>query len=179
MCIRDRFLPIGFVRKHTGLQGQVIIHVEESFVPLLEECEFIFYHGHGQKIPLFIEEVIELNEGFLIKFDNINDPDAAAALSGHELFQDEQIVRRIVPTSSDQVEWQAKMDEFLAYSIVDAQLKAPVQITEIRSYPQQEIAVLLIDGEEKMVPLDPLLITSIDAEKKLIFMSLPEGIFDI
>lgn len=179
MAVLKQYLPIGFIRKHTGLHGQVVVHLEEPYIPLLEKSEFIFYHDYGQKIPLFFEEFIELNEGFLIKFEGINDPETAANLNSKELFQDRTIIQELFPDILERISWNDKVDELLEYSIIDPQIGEAMQILAIRSYLHQDLAVIQIDGVERMVPLDPQLIDSIDDEKKIIFTNFPEGIFDI
>jgi 16S rRNA processing protein RimM len=45
--------------------------------------------------------------------------------------------------------------------------------------PQQEIAVVVYQNKEVLIPLNEKLIVSIDEDKKVILMDLPEGLLTL
>jgi len=50
-------------------------------------------------------------------------------------------------------------------------------IVRIDAYPQQEMAIIIKDGTEILIPLHEQLMKSIDLDKKVVLMDLPEGLF--
>jgi len=75
-------------------------------------------------------------------------------------------------------------DEFLltdlkGFIVKDLSKGTLGEITEVRAFPQQHIAVLYFQGKEIMFPLNEDLISDIDMAKRILNVDLPEGLIDV
>jgi len=173
-----KFVRIGYIRKKVGLQGHLIISLEPQGLACLDYCDYMFYHAEGQKIPVFILNFDLGEDQHIIKFEDIDSPEVAAGLVGSELFQDEAIIAKYGGTEKEE-KWQSDLDYLVGYRIKDELHEEFISILEVREFPQQLMAVYVSGEDEKYLPLEDSLITSIDPENKIIYTRYPEGIFEI
>ena len=70
-------------------------------------------------------------------------------------------------------------DNMIGYKISDITTNTIHVILELREFPQQIMAVINTDKKELLVPLNDEFIDDIDHDKRIIQMSLPEGLLDL
>ena len=172
------FVEIGYTKKTHGVQGWLRVQVEPEYLEDLLSTSAIFLSIQGQSVPYFIESFDSRND-LLVKLEDINSKEAAAALSGKALSLREQ---DIIP--DDEREFELDEDE-LEYSFLTGfQLHTEERgqigaILEILEFPQQEMARLAVDEKEVLIPLHQDFIQSINEEQKQVTMNLPEGLLDL
>ena len=103
--------------------------------------------------------------------DNKKDSDI---LAGHDIFIPIDVVKPRHQRSPRNIK-----DKWDEYQLFDIRSNTTFTIERVEEFPQQLMAVVMIDERERLIPLSEQLISSIDKQKKLITMELPEGLLEI
>src|SRR5690606_41153158 len=107
-----------------------------------------------------------------VKFEDVNDEKDASSYVNLDVF-----LPRDVLSDLNHVEgggWHL----FVGYDVLDQQGKLLGTISDVDDSTLNVLFVLLNDGEELLIPATEDFITAVDEDKKIIEMSLPEGLFD-
>lgn len=176
---QQEYIAIGRVRKAHGITGEVKVSIEERYLEDFLKNERIFIEMKSSRMPYFISSVRGESE-MIVKLEEVDDRDAAIALHSKEIFLRKQDLvpddeREFEPEADDSVQY-----GFLnGYSVTDKTTGPAGVITEVVEMPQQEMAFVLHNGREVLVPLNESLIISIDRENRTLLMDLPEGLLEI
>ncbi len=168
------FVQIGQLKKHYGLNGALKSFIEDRFWEDLLNTEVVFVEIKGQKIPYFIEEIKEGTD-ILLKFEEVEDREAAAKLSGKPLF-----IR--VSDLSDQnaaLSFEDRLPGLVGFIIFTETGEEVGPISELIEMPMQMLALVEKNGEEVMIPLVEEFIGDILENEKKLIMILPEGLLDL
>ncbi len=168
-------IQIGFTKKTHGLQGELKIAVEEPFEDLFFQAERIFLEQKGAKVPYFIESVRGGGE-LIVKFEDINDKDAAMPLQSKPVFLPASEVPEETLLPIDPVTMYAGLE---GYRLIDQTLGEIGIIESIIAAPQQELAVLTYKGKEVLAPLNDRFVQNIDREARQVKGDFPEGLFEL
>ncbi len=165
---------IGNTLKPKGLNGELRVAIKDQYLELLPKLSVLFLNLNGTSVPYFPEQ-FNVDSG-LIKLEEVDTPETAKKLSSKEI-----LVRRedipFDPTSIGlEVTEYSHLKEF---TIVDELLGDIGTILDVLEYPQQEMALLEIDNHEVLIPLNDTYITSVDEDKRQVFMNLPDGLIDL
>ena len=159
---------IGFISKLNGYKGELVLITEADNV--VDE-KFLFLKMDGIPVPFFVEDIFEKSGNFIVKLEDISDEFFAQRFLNHDVFIEKKGKQRSAETFS--------AHELLDYHIVDASFGDLGPILRVEEFPQQEIAICLIKEKEIMIPLNAEFIDSIDDERKLVSVTLPEGLIDL
>ncbi len=168
------FTRVGSTGKVRGREGEIKLYVEEHFLPDVLEAEFLFIEANGNKVPQQVEHIRELQD-LLVKFVGIENPEAATQWASAEVFLPDDEISSGPEETKSGLEYQG----LRGYEIKDKTYGNLGKIREVREFPQQEMAVLEVDGKEILIPLNPVFLIDIDQKKKTVLMSLPEGLMDL
>ncbi len=156
---------LGRITKTYGYEGAVVVRSESGITGEPEQGEPVFVVIDGIPVPFFTREAFSPTpDTLVISFDDYLTTESVAALKGCE-------VRTAGEPGADD-----EMSELTGYTVTDANSSLTGVITSVIRNPGQLLAVVNTAGGEIYVPLHPDLILSVDQEKKLIEMSLPEGL---
>jgi 16S rRNA processing protein RimM len=171
----DRFVQIGSTGKVRGRDGEIKLFIEDRYLSTALEAEFLFIEIQGNKVPLEVEGMREVQD-ILVKFRNVDDPGQASKWSSAPVFlPDDEITEDIVDESESDLEYAG----LKGFSVVDKHLGTLGVIREIKEFPQQEIAVIEYAGKDVMLPLNPVFITHTDVLNKIVITDLPLGLLEI
>src|SRR5690242_9926636 len=76
---------IGLVLKPHGLKGEVTISIDAD-APDVSELESLFLEKDNRLIPYFIESISVRDAKAFVKFEDVNTPEEAKAISKHALY---------------------------------------------------------------------------------------------
>jgi len=176
-----KYIPIGFTKKCHGVKGDLKIQIEDQYLEDFVKANAVFILVKGRHVPYFIENIKDEND-LLLKLEEVDSKETANSLTSKELFlQPHQILKEeereliIEKKEEDQLEY----EKYIGFSIIDIELGAIGKIEEVVEFPQQEMAIILRDEKEILIPLHKNLIEKIEAEKQCIHMTLPDGILDL
>lgn len=169
------FIEVGKVKKTYGVDGQLRFYIKKAFEEDFLDVEVLFLEEKGQKIPYFIEE-INAESDPIVKLEDVNSKETAAKLSNTEVFLRKSDLKKV------DLESLAIADEFLylkGFQVKDETYGFVGEIMDILEMPFQVMSVVLFQDREVYIPLNEDLIKTIDAEKRIIEMMLPEGLLDL
>lgn len=167
-------INIGKTLKPYGIKGELKVAMEDEFLDLLPELSVIFIKLNGTAVPYFPEQVN--SDAALIKLEEVDSPEAAQKLSSKELLAR----REDIPFDPDSIVTDSLAFSHLKqFTIIDKEHGTVGIIIDVLEFPQQEMALLEIDGQDVLIPLNDSYITRVDEAKKQVFMDLPEGLIDL
>ena len=171
-----QYISIGRLGKTHGIEGFLKAAVDDRYLEDFFASELVFVDLKGQKVPFFIEDIQE-GHAILVKFEEYDDKEMAQELCGKELFLRPEDLLPEAERSANHED--NRFERFIGFAITDTSAGNLGQIEDIMELPQQFMAVVILKGKETLIPLHPDLILHIDEEKRLINMTLPEGLLDL
>ncbi len=169
---KDDCFEFGHIIKPHGLKGELWILLDVDFPDDYEELESVFLEQSGNLIPFFITDLHIKGERALIQFEDVDNYEAAAELTGSKLF----LPLSILPLLPD--------DQYYFHELVGMQVEddknGNVGIAkEVASRAGQDLLIVDKDGKEILIPMVDTILTSVHKSSKVIYVSLPDGLLDI
>ena len=170
---KESFVAIGYIRKGHGFSGHAKVVLYDGYENVLDDQSFVFVEIEGYHVPFLIEERQSTKE-LLLKFEFIDSVEELKKFQGSQLY----LLQKDVVTRQDDSNVQTDKT-LVGLTIIDAQLGALGKIERVDSYPQQEMAIVVKDEKEILIPLHEELIEEINESEGWIKMNLPSGLLDI
>ena len=170
-----KYEVIGRILKPFRNNGTLLAILDSGFEKDISKAKAIFIRVKGQPVPYFIESLEFEKELAYIKFEEFNGPEEIKLLNGSDLLLRDIDIKL---KKKKQIKGFSLTDieEFL---ISDKTSGKTARIISIEQFPQQLMAEVAIGESKVFIPLIENFITDINIDKKLIKMTLPEGIFDL
>ena len=168
----QKFIEIGKVKRGHGYKGHAKISVDELYEEDLVEQEFLFIEIDGYQVPFKIEEIV-LSKDAIVKLQNIDNPEQLNRYHNRSI----SLLKKDIVHAKDELDQYETYSSFTGLDVYDEKLGFIGQIDRIEEYPQQLIAIIIIEGKEIMIPLHPDLVKELDFDSKKVVMTLPEGLF--
>ncbi|MEM9545991.1 MAG: ribosome maturation factor RimM [Bacteroidota bacterium] len=162
--------PAGRLNKAFGIKGFIKVVPQKQFVEDLRKSSVWFIQKGTDTIPFFVE-LIEEEPHFLVKFEDVDNPESAKSITGCTIFlRDKDITIKADESETD-------LDKLIHFSVEDKNKVIGV-IDRIEEFPQQTMAFIQIDGKDIMMPLTPEFIMEINVDEKRMMVDLPEGFLE-
>lgn len=173
----DKLISIGFTKKMSGVKGELKVAVKDQYLEDYLQATVVFLKIQGKTAPFFIENH-NVSNSLLVKFEDINDRNAALPLTGKEMLLRE---KDLIPEEEREFEVTDNLlfRKYEGFVIIDKTAGKIGKIEEIVEFPQQEMAVVIYQENEIYVPLHEDLIVEIDDIEKNILVELPEGLLEL
>ncbi len=173
MIKKEDVYKIGLFNKPHGIHGEIsFTFTDDSFDE--SECDYLICKLDGIFVPFFVDEYrFRSDSSALIKLDGIDSAEKARMFTNVEVYFPIKYARQ---TSSDELTW----NFFVGCQVEDIHHGMIGTIVEV---DESTINTLFIieqaDGEELLMPAQEEFIMSIDHDKRLVTVELPEGLLDI
>jgi 16S rRNA processing protein RimM len=169
------YVEIGRIRKPHGLGGEVKGDIDERFLEDVAGIDAFFIDNKGEKMPYFIDYL--RGKGTLImKFEDVDTKEDASLFTSKALY----LRREDVSLSEEEINDTGLEFSYLeGYELHQEEVGKVGLIQEVEEYPQQEMATVKAVKKTFLVPLRAEWILSVDKNKKVVLMDLPEGLLDI
>jgi len=159
---------IGIITKTHGFEGAVAVKTLSGSMKEPKINEPVFVVIDGIPVPFFVRDVwYSGGDTMVLAFDDYTTPASVLMLKGCE-------VKYEAPKGVE-----TTPDLMIGYTICDANSSFAAVIISVDEQPGQILATVDLNGKEIFIPLHPDLILSVNHRKKLIKMSLPEGLVDV
>lgn len=168
MISKQDLISIGKTIKPHGISGEILCEfslvIDDDNLP-----KYFVIDDEGIMVPFFVES-FRGKAKFLafVTFEHIDDEAAARRLCGKEIFTDVDFDR-----NDEMPEY--GLSFLVGFAIVD---KLYGKIGEITDIDDSTINTLFV-VDNTLVPAQEEFITKIDANKRIIYTALPEGLLDI
>ena len=172
MITDNEIILAGKFNKPHGINGEIAATLDIDAD--LAEVKCVVTDIDGIYVPFFIENVRPKSaDTVLLSITGIDNETKAATLSNHPIY----LLRDDVDDIDDGDEDGFYAEDLIGYTIVDDRREAIGKIIDYNDSTENVLFVVTTtDGNEIFIPVADELIEEIDTEKKIIYMSLPEGI---
>jgi len=165
------YLKVGQLKKAFGVNGYIRFVIDRGYESDLIEASVWFCEIANSKVPFFVEG-IKQKPSPMIKFEEMNGPEDARRITGSTVYLRQKDVTYADTAKHDD----DGMLKFVGYDITLEDDTSVGRIVRIEEYPQQLMAVVLIEDDETLIPLVPDFIIDINIDERRIIMDLPEGL---
>ncbi|MBU0507064.1 MAG: hypothetical protein ABII18_03755 [bacterium] len=165
---KEMLIPIGEINREHGLKGYCKVYIYGGVLPTFhEEAHFILEKESERKQVIFIEEIKPIGRMFLVKFDCFKDSEEVVSWRKAILWCNKEYLVREDGALFD-FEWEG-------FILHDPQGHIVGTIQNVIYNPLKQF-VIIVNDEEKLVPVVDDWIVSCDTDKKEVVMDLPEGL---
>lgn len=162
------YLTVGFLRRPHGLRGEIIMDLHTDFPERLQRGRNMFVSE--EHTPVIVQSVREHQNGVLIKFDGIDDPETAGELRNQWVYVNSNDVPPLP-------EGRIYQHELFGFKVVDEQDNLLGELVEIIETGANNVYVVKGEsGGELLLPAIPSVILDLDAGRRLMRVHLLEGL---
>ncbi len=167
----EDFINVGFIAKTHGIEGNVVLKINDSFPDETYETDFVFIEIDGGLVPFKLIDInLRNNMTALLKLEDMDTDDLSKSLVACPVFFSKKDI------SSNDLDESVNIE---GYMLVDEKYGKVGLISEILNYKVNKLIQIYVGKKEILIPFSDELIVSIDNDKKEIIMNLPEGILDV
>lgn len=168
----DQCFQLGMVLKPHGLKGELYISLDTDYPEDYKEMESIFLLKNGKLVPFFIERIQIKHKEALLKFEDVEDKDAALALRG--------ITLHLPLTDLPELEGsQFYFHEIGGFQIEDVDKGMLGTVKEVFEAGHQDLIGMEYKGKEVLIPINDEVILLVDRENELLKVKLPDGLLEL
>ena len=169
------FVRIGATGKTRGIQGELKLYVDDAFIQAALSAEFLFLQVNGTMVPLFVEEIREIQD-VLVKFEGVDDPSQASYWSSLPVFLPNDEITLDTTVAPEELTTYSELKGFM---LTDLSLGQIGTIQEVKEFPQQEMALVHYNNRDVLIPLNPHFIVEISYDQRMLRVDLPEGLLEL
>lgn len=164
---------IGFIRKTHGVNGELVLEFESRFEESVADAGRFFLELDGLLVPFFMEE-----EGFrfktavtaIVKFMDVETEKYTKRLVGCPVFM---FTDEIIDEDEETLH-----SYLLNFEVEDTKLGKIGLIQHVDDYSGNIVLTVEYQGNEVLIPFSEDLLVSIDHNRKILVMNLPDGLMD-
>ncbi len=173
MIRRDEVYKIGKLGKPHGVKGEITFAISDDVFDRVD-ADYLVLDIDGILVPFFLEEYrFKNDENVLVKFEDIDTQEQARNYTGCEVY----FPRHLSDSDEENMTWA----EIIGFTLEDANTGKTVGT--IDSVDDSTINLLFEvttpEGKDLLIPASGELIEKVDADRKVIRISLPEGILNL
>ena len=168
----DACYQLGYVIKKHGTHGEVSVFIDADIPEEYSELESVFVEINKKLVPFFVESILIRGNKATIKFEDVDDQDAASDLKSCALYLP---LSTLPPLESDQFYYH----EIKGYEVEDQNHGNLGLITDVVTTTKQDLIVVDHGGKEVLIPVNDDIIEKVDHEKKLLYVTLPDGLLEV
>jgi 16S rRNA processing protein RimM len=169
MDVQD-FVEVGKIVKTHGVNGEVIVELDNPAI-LEDTTEPVVLEIEGLRVPFFIEQAKAVSaQRARIQFDCTRTEQRAKTLVGCRVL--------VSPDLLDDTDNEfSSPSALVGFNVID---KQHGDIGAIQSIDNLNINPIMVVGDkELLIPFHPEFVTKIDFRKRLVKVSIPEGLLNL
>jgi ribosomal 30S subunit maturation factor RimM len=156
---------VGRITKTYGYEGAVVVRMQGGITGEPKQGEPVFVVTDGIPVPFFVREAYcPAPDTLIVSFDNYLTAESVVSLKGCEI---------IIPGEKEEDD---ELQELAGYILTDTVSGFSGRVIAVISNPGQMLAEVASPAGVILVPLHPDLIIAVDRRRRIIEMSLPEGL---
>lgn len=171
MIREEELVRIGRFTKPHGIKGEIALALDIDIFNQVD-CPYLICCIDGIYVPFFVQEYRRKGENtVLIIFEDSTSDVSAKFFQGLDVYYPLELFDAI-----DEIEY--SLDYFVGFRVSDEKLG---NIGIIRDVDDSTVNILFLiereDASEVIVPASDDFILNVDADKRVLYMNLPEGLF--
>lgn len=168
----DDYYRIGKITRPHGLKGEITALLEPDLPNDFTKVDHVFVLIDNNLVPFFIQSVSFKGNKAYIRFEDIEDVDAAAGISGRELF----LSKSFRPAAK---KGEFYDDELVGFKAEDKRFGQLGIIGEVIRSGLQRLLSVDRQGKQLLIPVNGPFITRVDRKARKVIIELPDGYLDI
>jgi 16S rRNA processing protein RimM len=172
MITQNEIFPIGKIIKPHGISGEMTFSYTSD---VFENDDFTYFviEIDGIFVPFFIAELRhKASDTAFLKLDGISNEKEVRQLTGKTLYASKRFLEKV---KSEEI----TIDYFVGFQLIDAAHGTVGSITKVDSTTANTLLFVQTASDELLIPFNEDFITDINHKKKIIYVSLPEGLLDL
>ena len=169
---KEECYEVGRVIKPHGLKGEVQVLLDVDYPEEYEDMESVFLAIKGELLPYFIERIKITTNVVIVKFDGIDNSEAALKLKNAVLYLPENLLPELEEDGY-------YFHELVGFEVIDAEKGNIGKVITVYSLPAQNLLAIEHKGKEVLIPMADEILQVVDKEKKQIQVNLPEGLLEV
>ena len=169
---KSEFSNIGFLSKLQGYKGEFLLVSDYPFHKNIKKWESVFLEIEGLLVPFFIQSLrITTDSTAIIAFERITSSDTAKEYLSCNVYKEKKLL------GNQKSKFNA--ESLSGYALIDTKYGIVGTIDSILNYNQNLLFRILSKKTEILIPVTEEYILSIDNQKKVITMQVPDGLLDL
>lgn len=170
----DDCYEVGYIAKTYGIKGEVHAVFDVDNPEEYQDLESVFLVNKSQQLePYFVQNIRYVSGYVRLKFEEIDDIDAAKTLVGNKLM----LPTDILPETDGEEYY---FHQIVGYKVVDADLGEVGPVTQLYDSTNQDLIGVEHQGKEVLIPyIKDQIIQRLDHDQKIIHVTLPGGLLDV
>jgi len=168
----DQYFKIGKLVASHGLKGDLVLQHSLGKKTSLKGLEAIFIEEKKDSfLPYFIQSAkIKSDTETFLKLEGIDEKETARKLTPKEIWITADDFKKFAATSSPIA--------LLGFNMIN-EGEDLGEIIEIIEQPHQVLCVIMVNGNEALIPIHEESLEKVDRKNKKVHVVLPEGLLDI
>ena len=164
---------LGYVAKLHGFKGEVSLFLDVSNPADYAGLDALFIDINNQLTPFFVESFKLKNKGFAaVKFEGVDTEQDARLLLRKSLFLPTEILPELSGVNFYD-------HEVIGFKVVDNQFGEVGELLDIIDLSVNPLLQIQRDKKEVLVPLIDGLVTRVDRDSKVLYISAPAGLIEL
>ncbi|MBN2615090.1 MAG: 16S rRNA processing protein RimM [Bacteroidales bacterium] len=170
-AFKDYFF-LGKITKLHGYDGKVVLFLDVDDPEEYQNLEVVFIDQNHQPVPYFIEESFLKGDKLIVRFQDTDSSDNAAALVNKNLYLPLSQLPKLAGN-------QFYYHEVPGFKVVDAKHGELGTVETVLEYPNQAVLQVMQGEKEILIPINDEVIRSVDRKAKTIKVQTPEGLVEL
>lgn len=172
MISKSDVIPIGQINKPHGVNGEMSFSFTSDIFDR-EEVPYFIFEMQGILVPFFLDDYrFKGSSTGLLKLDGVSSEEKARAFFGLTIYLPKTFLEKV---EDDEIE----LDYFAGFSLIDIEKGLIGVISEVDKTTDNVLFVISKPNDELLIPAGEEYIQSIDHDKKIIYVRLPEGLLEL
>lgn len=171
---KQDFFPIGSIVKPHGLNGDMILEIEEGFEDALYDSDYLMVEVEGGLVPFFITDEginFRTSTSLALAFEDLDSADKVRPLCGCTIYLHKETQQEL-PTSDE-------FNELTGFTVFDKEKGKLGKIIRIDDFSGNIVLTVQHTANEILIPLSEELIIQLKKDKRELYLDCPEGLIDL
>ncbi len=170
MIRNEDVYKIGVFNKPHGIHGELSFSFTDDVFDRVE-CDYLICLLDGILVPFFLEEYrFRSDSTALVKLEGVDSAERARFFTNIEVYFPKAVAAE--STKSDELSWEF----FVGFQVEDTIHGSLGEIIEVDTSTINTLFVIDREDDELLIPAQEEFIEGVDQERKIITVSLPEGL---
>jgi len=169
---KEDCFELGYIIKAKGLAGKITSYFDADDPERYSNIDAVFVGNDHQLIPYLVEEILQENDRFVLKLEEVDNSDTANALKGSKLYLPLSALPKLE-------EDEYFLHELVGFSIIDNEKGEIGEVDNVIDMNNNLLLSTVFEGKEILIPVNDAVVYKVDKTKKLVYTNLPEGLIDI
>ncbi len=169
--LNDYYFLGKIIRPH-GFDGKVNAYLDTDDPGFYHDLDMVFLNMNNSPVPFFVEYIYLKGNKATIKFQDIDNLQAAESLIQKEMYLP---LKSLPPLGENKFYYH----EIEGFSVVDNQQGKIGVVKGVLEFPSQAVIQVMVGDKEVLIPINEKIISSVDRKTREIKIDTPEGLLDI